>query len=91
MIPSYLMFIREHQELAGFVAWDLAAWHYWDAAPLYLGIIKSNARQHFASRVAISEYLQKRPAGNKIDLDVSKTGASDQTSAERSTIPMVPQ
>jgi hypothetical protein len=85
------MFIREHQELAGFVAWDLAAWQYWGAAPLYFAIIKSNVRQHFASHVAIFKYLQQSPAGNKIDLDVSKTGASDQTSAERSAIPMLPQ
>jgi len=91
VIQSYLMFIREHQELAGFVAWDLAAWHYWGAAPLYLAIIKSNVRQHFASHVAIFKYLQQSPAGNKIDLDVSKIGASDQTSAERSAIPMLPQ
>jgi len=33
VIQSYLMFIREHQELAGFVAWDLAAWHYWARRP----------------------------------------------------------
>jgi hypothetical protein len=91
VIQSYLMFIREHQELAGFVAWDLAAWQYWGAAPLYLAIIKSNVRQHFASHVAIFKYLQQSPAGNKLDLDVSKTGASDQTSAERSAIPMLPQ
>ena len=91
VIQSYLMFIREHQELAGFVAWDLAAWQYWGAAPLYLAIIKSNVRQHFASHVAIFKYLQQSPAGNKIDLDVSKIGASDQTSAERSAIPLLPQ
>jgi len=91
VIQSYLMFIREHQELAGFVAWDLAAWQHWGAAPLYLAIVKSNVRQHFASHVAIFKYLQQSLAGNKIDLEVSKTGASDRTSAERSAIPMLPQ
>ena len=34
VIQSYRMFIREHQELAGFVAWDLAAWHYWERGAL---------------------------------------------------------
>ncbi len=91
VIQSYQMFIREHQELAGFVAWDLAAWHFWSAVPLYLALLKSNARQHFASRVGIFDYLRRSPAGKLIDLDVSKTGAPDRTSAERSAVPMLPQ
>jgi hypothetical protein len=91
VIQSYLLFIREHQELAGLVAWDLAAWQYWGAAPLYRAIIKSNVRQHFASRVAIFKYLAQSPAGNMTDLDVSKAGLKDQTSIERPTSPALPQ
>jgi hypothetical protein len=91
VIQSYLLFIREHQELAGLVAWDLAAWQYWGAAPLYRAIVKSNVRQHFASQVAILKYLAQSPAGNMTDLDGAKTGAQAQTGAERPAPPVLPQ
>jgi hypothetical protein len=91
VIQSYLIFIREHQELAGFVAWDLAAWQYWGAAPLYRAIIQSNIRQNFASRVAIAKYLVQSPAGNMTDLDVSKTGVPDRISVEHSAAPVLPR
>jgi hypothetical protein len=90
VIQSYLMFIHERQELAGFVAWDLAAWKYWGASPLYRAIIQSNIRQNFASRVAIAKYLVQSPAGNMTDLDVSKTGAPDRMRAENSAAPVLP-
>lgn len=61
IVESYLKFIRAHRDLAGLVAWDLAAWNVWDAAPLYREIMKSNIRQHFASQVAIAEYLARSP------------------------------
>ena len=91
VVQSYLMFIHEHQELAGFVASDLAAWQYWDAAPLYLALIKSKVRQHFASQIAIFQYLQQSSAGNKIDSEVPRTGASNQTNGERPAFPVSPQ
>ena len=53
VIESYRLFMHEHKELAGFVAWDLAAWQYWGAVPVYLALIKSNVRQDFKSRVAV--------------------------------------
>jgi len=90
VIQSYRLFIQEHKELAGFVAWDLAAWQYWAAAPLYLALIKSNVRQDFKSRVAISAYLQQSPIGKLIDKDVAEIDAPDRpTSAERPASPVL--
>jgi hypothetical protein len=92
VIQSYRLFMQEHNELAGFVAWDLAAWQYWDAVPLYLALIKSNVRQNFASRVAIFAYLQQSPVGSLIESNASEIGTPDQpTSAERPAIPVLPQ
>jgi len=88
VIQSYLVFIHAHQELAGFVARDLAAWKYWGAAPVYLALIKSNVRQDFASRVAIYKYLQQSSAGHMTDLDVSKICRPDQTSPQHTAIPI---
>ena len=92
VIQSYRLFMQEHRELAGFVAWDLAAWQYWGAVPVYLALIKSNVQQNFASRVAISAYLGQSPVGGLIKSDVSEIGIMDQpTSAERPAIPALPQ
>jgi hypothetical protein len=92
VIQSYRLFMQEHKELAGFVAWDLAAWQYWGAVPVYLALIKSNVRQNFASRVAIFAYLRQSPVGSLIESDVSEIGTPDQpTSAERPAIPVLPQ
>jgi hypothetical protein len=92
VIESYRLFMQVHKELAGFVAWDLAAWHYWGAVPTYLTLIKSNVRQHFASRVAVLAYLGQSPVGNLVDSNVSEIGAPDQpTGAERPAIPVLPQ
>jgi hypothetical protein len=91
VIQSYLMFIHEHQELAGFVAWDLAAWQYWGAAPLYRAIIKSNVRQNFASRVAISKYLAQSPVSNMTASDEPETSAQDRTGMERPAAAVSPQ
>ena len=82
--------MQEHKELAGLVARDLAAWQYWGAVPEYLALIKSNVRQHFASRVAISVYLRQSPFGNLIDLDVSEI-PDQPTSAVRPATPVLPQ
>jgi hypothetical protein len=63
VIGSYRTFIREHREIAGFVAQDLAAWHYWDAVPEYVALMKSDLRQQYASRIAIVAYLKQSPGG----------------------------
>jgi hypothetical protein len=93
VIQSYGLFMQEHKELAGFVAWDLAAWPYWGATPAYLALIKSNVRQDFKSRVAVYAYLRQSPVANLIGKDVSEIGgATDQpTSAERPANPVLPQ
>ena len=43
VIQSYRMFIKEHRDIAGFVAQDLAAWQYWDAVPEYVALMKSGS------------------------------------------------
>jgi hypothetical protein len=92
VIQSYRLFMQEHKELAGFVAWDLAAWQYWGAVPVYLALNKSNVRQDFKSRVAISAYLGQSPVASLIDSSPSEIGAADQpTSAERPAISALPQ
>jgi hypothetical protein len=92
VIQSYRLFMQEHKELAGFVAWDLAAWQYWGAVPVFLALIKSNVRQNFASRVAISAYLGQSPVASLVESDVSEIGAADRpTSTERPAIPVLPQ
>jgi hypothetical protein len=91
VIQSYLLFIHERQELAGLVAWDLAAWGYWGADPLYRSIVKSNVRQSFASQVAIFKYLAQSPVSNMAASDEPPTGAQDQTRMERPTSPASPQ
>jgi hypothetical protein len=89
VIQSYRLFMQEHKEHAGFVAWDLAAWQYWAATPLYLALIKPNVRQDFKSRVAISGYLQQSPIAELIDKDVAEIGTP--TRAERAASPESPQ
>jgi len=92
VIQSYGLFMQEHKELAGFVASDLAAWQYWGAVPVYLALIKSNVRQDFASRVAISTYLRQSPVGSLIGKDVSEIATRDQpTGTERPASPVLPQ
>ncbi len=61
VIQSYRLFIKEHKDIAGFVAQDLAAWNYWDAVPDYVAIMKSDLRQQYPSRLAIVAYLRQCP------------------------------
>ena len=92
VIESYRLFMQEHKELAGFVAWDLAAWQYWGAVPVYLALIKSNVRQDFKSRVAVFAYLRQSPVGNLIASDVSEIDAPGQPAGvQRPAIPVLPQ
>ena len=92
VIQSYQLFMQEHKELAGFVAWDLAAWQYWGAVPVYLALIKSNVRQDFKSRVAVFAYLRQSPVGNLVASDASEISAPDQpTGGQRSATSELPQ
>jgi hypothetical protein len=61
VIQAYRLFIREHRDMAGFVAQDLAAWQYWDAAPEYATLLKSNVRLQNDTREAIVAYLRQSP------------------------------
>jgi hypothetical protein len=79
VIQSYRTFIKEHRELAGFVAQDLASWQCWDAVPEYVALMKSDVRQHYASRIAIAAYLRQSPAGGA---DVAALGASEPRAEE---------
>ncbi len=65
VIESYRLFMQTHKPLAGLVAQDLAAWHYWDAVPEYVALMKSSVRQHYATRVAVLAYLKRSPDGAK--------------------------
>jgi hypothetical protein len=62
VIHAYRAFMKEHPEIAGYVAQDLAAWQYWDAVPEYLALMKSGVRQQYPSRVAILAYLRQSPS-----------------------------
>ena len=62
VIQSYRMFMKEHQEIAGYVAQDLAAWQYWDAVTEYVALMKSDVRQQYPSRLAILAYLRQSPS-----------------------------
>jgi hypothetical protein len=62
VIQSYRTFIDVHKDLAGFVAQDLAAWSYWDAAPVYIALLRSDVVQNAASRYAMVIYLRQSPS-----------------------------
>jgi hypothetical protein len=62
VIQAYGIFMKAHPEIAGYVANDLAAWQYWDAAPEYEALMKSNVRQQYPSMVAILAYLRQMKA-----------------------------
>ena len=68
VIQSYRMFMKEHPEIAGYVAQDLAAWQYWDAVPEYVALMKSDVRQQFPSRVATLAYLRQSPSAEAREL-----------------------
>jgi hypothetical protein len=62
VIQSYRVFMKEHKEIAGYVAQDLATWRYWDAVPEYVALMKSDVPQQYPSRVAILAYLRQSPS-----------------------------
>jgi len=73
VIQSYRLFIKEHKDIAGFVAQDLAAWKYWDAVPEYVAIMKSDLRQQYPSRLAIVAYLRESPDANVLGIALSES------------------
>ena len=86
VIQSYRLFINEHQDIAGFVAQDLATWQYWDAVPAYVAIMKSDLRQQYPSRIAIVAYLRQNPDARAIALSLpavaeASAGAASSASA----------
>jgi hypothetical protein len=62
VIQSYRMFMKEHPEIAGYVAREFAEWQYWDAVPEYIALMKSEVRQQFPSQLAIVAYLRQSPS-----------------------------
>ncbi len=96
VIRSYRLFMQEHQDVAGFVARDFAAWQYWDAVPDYVALMKSNVRQQYPSRIAIIAYLRESPDGRAggIDLPIAEglpLKQSTNAAREASTRPAWPQ
>ncbi|MFO1393953.1 MAG: hypothetical protein U1F09_09360 [Steroidobacteraceae bacterium] len=61
VIEADMAFIAAHPDMAGFVAADLATWGYWEAAPEFASILKTNIRQHDDSRAAMVAYLRQSP------------------------------
>jgi hypothetical protein len=61
VIAAYRSFIKERKPMAALVTQDLAAWKYWDAAPEYVVLLKSDALADPASRVAVLAYLMRNP------------------------------
>ena len=73
VIQSYRKFIKEHPEISGYVAQDLAAWQYWDAVPEYVALMKSEVRQQFPSRLATLAYLRQSPSAEARELALRTT------------------
>ena len=69
VIQSYRLFIREHKDIAGYVAQDLASWQYWDAVPEYVALMKSDVRQQYPSKIAIIAYLRQSPNASALGFE----------------------
>jgi len=92
VIQSYRTFIREHRDIAGFVAQDLAAWKYWDAVPEYVALMKSSTPQQYPSRIAIVAYLRQYPNASAIDLPLpAMAGLPADTARAASAISTLPK
>jgi hypothetical protein len=81
VIQSYRTFIKEHRDIAGFVAQDLAAWRYWDAVPEYVALLKSSTPQQYPSRIAIVAYLRQSPNASAIVLPADLAPAASAVGA----------
>jgi len=90
VIQSYRTFIKEHRDLAGFVAQDLASWQYWDVVPEYVALMQSSTPQQYPSRVAIAaylrEYLRHYPNASAIDVSL-RTVVDSPTGVARAANP----
>ena len=62
VIEAYRVFIRERPQMAGFVAPQLADWGYWDAAPEYATLLRSQVIKDQGSELAVASYLQQAAA-----------------------------
>jgi hypothetical protein len=62
VIQAYRTFIRERPSIAGFVAPQLADWKYWDVAPEYAALLKSNTIIDPASEFGAVSYLRRAAA-----------------------------
>jgi hypothetical protein len=96
VIQSYRLFMKEHKDIAGYVAQDLAAWQYWDAVPEYVALMKSDVRQQYPSRLAIVAYLRQSPAGRARTLDLplptaSAGGQATSAAGSMGSVPILPQ
>jgi hypothetical protein len=91
VIAAYRTFTSAHQDIAGYVARDLAAWHYWDAVPEYVALMKSGAPQQYPSRLAIVTYLRQSPNASAIDFSLPAFAdppiAAARTASTVSTLP----
>jgi len=81
VIASYRAFIEQHQDIAGYVAQDLAAWQFWDAVPAYVAIMKSDLRQQYPSRLAIVAYLRQSPHASALGVDLAQSGSAMRSAA----------
>ena len=75
VIQAYRVFMKEHKEIAGYVAQDLAAWQYWDAVPEYVALMKSDVPQQYPSRVAVLAYLRQSPSAEARELGLQTPAA----------------
>jgi hypothetical protein len=91
VIQSYRTFIKEHRDVAGFVAPDLATWQNWDAVPDYVALMKSSAPQQYPSRIAIvgylREYLRQYPNASAIHVSL-RAVVDSPTSVARTANPV---
>jgi hypothetical protein len=62
VIEAYRVFIRQRPQMAGFVASRLADWSYWDAAPEYATLLRSQVIKDQGSELAVASYLQQAAA-----------------------------
>jgi hypothetical protein len=62
VIEAYRVFIRERPQMAGFIAPQLADWGYWDAAPEYATLLRSQVIKDQGSELAVANYLQQAAA-----------------------------
>ena len=91
VIQSYRMFMKEHPEIAGYVAQDLAAWQYWDAVPEYVALMKSDVRQQYPSRLAMLVYLRQSPSPRRASFALQTQALPGRATRRQLWRPVVPR